>query len=187
MSRASLLLPRGAWWIVVALAPRVALAQEAVPPDPSTQIAPASTPPPPPRAEDPTPIPPPGPTVSPKYVAVASLAVISAATFLVSAIFDSAAGSAHDDATTLAQERACGAGPSCSAFDAKQSDASRDRALSAVFAVVGGVSLGGAVGAWFFWPEDRKEETPAGPGKASGWLAPTFGPRGGSLEAGVRF
>jgi hypothetical protein len=177
--------------IAVAVLPRAALAQEAPPGDPSSTIAPVSTaPPPPPRAEDPTPIPPPGPTVSTKYVVVASLAVASAATFLVSGIFDSAADSAHDDATNLAQQKACGAGPSCSAFDAKQSDASRDRALSAVFAVVGGVSLAGAFGAWFFWPEDKKEQTPSGPGKASGangWLAPSFGPRGGSLEAGVRF
>jgi hypothetical protein len=174
--------------IAAVVAPRVVVAQEATPADPSSQVAPVSTaPPPPPRAEDPTPLPPPGPTVATKYVVVGSLAVASAATFLVSAIFDSAAGSAHDDATTLAQQKACGAGPSCSAFDAKQSDASRDRTLSAVFAVVGGVSLAGAFGAWFFWPEDKTEQTPSGPGKASGWLAPSVGPRGGSLEAGLRF
>jgi hypothetical protein len=210
-SVAAPLLPRLTLVIAAVLAPfaaSTARAQEAAPAAPAESEAPPvasidvpATPEKPPAESAPaTPVPPPSPTISGKYLAVGSLALGAGVAFFVSALFDSFATSAHSDATTLAQQRACGAGPSCSAFDAKHDDASRDRTVSGVFAVVGAGVAVGAVAAWFFWPDDDDH---AGKGEKNGdanrsssarasspsspWLAPSVGPHGASLTAGVRF
>ncbi len=204
-SVAAPLLPRTALVIAAVLAPfaaGTARAQEAAPAAPPVASidVPATPEKPPAESAPATQVPPPSPTIPGKYLAVGSLALGAGVAFFVSALFDSFATSAHTDATTLAQQRACGAGPSCSAFDAKHDDASHDRTVSGVFAIVGsGVALG-AVAAWFFWPDDddhagkddksgdaNRSSSARASSPSSPWFAPSVGPHGGSLTAGVRF
>ncbi len=134
---------RAALLIAATLASSTALAQEAVEPSAPTSSA----------ATQPQPAQPPSNGTAPatqaepstatfptKYVVVAGLGTAAIATFFVSALFDSLAGDAYNDGTTLAQQRACGSGPSCSAFDSKHDTDHDDRVVSGVFLGVGSVT-----------------------------------------------
>ena len=210
LSRAALLIAL----VSASFVPEEAFAQDAAPAAPAPPAAAAaaaaapavdalSTPPaqegPPAEAAPVTQTPKPSPVLPGKYLAVGGLALGAGVVYFVSALFDSFATDAHSDATTLAQNRACGAGPSCSAFDDKRNDASHDRTVSGVLLGVGSVVAVGAMAAWIFWPEDEgskpQDDNGKGPGSAgqrssllsSPWVAPSVGPQGASLTAGVRF